>query len=118
MQPGPYYVYRCPGCKNLLVHGSYFTGNTFNAKIFSDGKMIAPMQPDFPDLTKCNKCSRIIWLSKSRVIGVYDFGTVVNPIWKDADTVEFLDVNDICKAISMEMYDNRDEEIYIRRLLW
>lgn len=63
MEPGKDLVYRCPQCGNFLRRQSISSGNTFIATVYSDGKMIAPMLPEFPNLTKCKKCNSIVWLS-------------------------------------------------------
>jgi hypothetical protein len=64
MLPGPTYFYQCPNCDNLLRRDSLNSGNTFGSEYYSDGKRIAPMLPEFPNLTKCSKCNTIFWLSK------------------------------------------------------
>lgn len=53
MIPGPNYVYKCPNCSALLTRESIASGNSFGSKLFSDGKRIAPMNPELPNLTKC-----------------------------------------------------------------
>ena len=73
MIPGPEYIYKCPNCGNLLSRGSLMSGNTFGAKLFSDGKRITPMLPEFPNLTKCKKCNRFIWVNKLQEVGTYEW---------------------------------------------
>jgi len=70
MTPGPDYIYECPNCGSLLKRGSINSGNTFISTLYSDGKMIAPMLPEFPNLTKCRKCDSILWLSEMKEIGI------------------------------------------------
>ena len=65
MLPGPNYIYKCPSCGNFIKIGSLISGNTYGAKLYSDGKRVAPMMPEFPDLTKCKKCNAI--LSKNKI---------------------------------------------------
>jgi len=118
MTPGPNYVYKCPNCGNLLTKESIISGNTFGAKIFSDGKRIAPMLPEFPDLTKCKKCNTIFWLSKLKEIGTYNWGDNVNSEWENAEEVEFLEIEDYFNAINKGIAENKDEEFYIRQRIW
>ena len=82
MMPGPDYVYQCPDCGNLITRGSLRSGNTFGAKIYSDGKRIAPMLPEFPDLTKCRKCNSIFWLSKLVELGSYKWNDEIDANWQ------------------------------------
>lgn len=118
MIPGRYYVYKCPNCGNLMSKGSLMSGNTFGAKIFSDGKRIAPMLPEIPDLTKCRKCDNIFWLSKLKEIGTYEWGD--NKILKlpIAFPAEFLGINDYFKALDSGVAENKQEESFIRQRIW
>ena len=118
MLPGPTYVYKCPNCGNLLSKGSLMSGNTFGAKIFSDGKRIAPMLPDFPNLTKCKKCNTIFWLSKLKEIGTYKRGDNKNPQWQKAVHAEFLEIEDYYNAIINGIAENKEEEIIVRQRIW
>lgn len=115
---GPIYVYKCPNCDNLLTNESLLSGNTFGASIFSDGKEIAPMLPEFPNLTKCKKCNTIFWLSKLKKIGAYEWGDEKNPYWQIADKAEFLEIEDYYNAISKGLAENKDEELFIRQRIW
>lgn len=118
MLPGPNYLYKCPTCSNLLKKGSIISGNTFGAKIFSDGKRIAPMLPEFPNLTKCKKCDTIFWLSKLKEIGTYEWGENENLEWENADNAEFLEIDDYYNAISNGIAENLQEELHIRQRIW
>ena len=64
MRTGPVECYKCPNCRNTLSKGSLLSGNTIGAKLFSDGKQIAPMLPEFPMITICTECDTIFWLNK------------------------------------------------------
>ncbi len=119
MIPGSNYVYKCPNCGNLLTKGSLMSGNTFGAKIFSDGKRVAPMLPEFPNLTKCKKCDTIFWLSKLQEIGAYNkWGDNENSQWQKADNAEFLEIEDYFNAIIKGIAENKDEELFIRQRIW
>lgn len=118
MLPGPNYVYKCPNCGNLLKVGSLMSGNTFDAEIFSDGKIITPMLPDYPNLTKCKKCELIFWLSKLTEIGTFEWGIDSDLEWQNADEAEFLEIDDYYNAIKKGIAENTDEELFIRQQLW
>ena len=94
------------------------SGNTFEAKIFSDGKIIAPMLPEFPNLTKCKKCKTIFWLSKLHEIGTFEWGADNNSDWENADEAEFLALDDYFEAITKGIAENTQEEILIRQRIW
>jgi hypothetical protein len=118
MLPGPNYIYKCPKCGNLISKRSLMSGNTFGAKLFSDGKRIAPMLPDFPNLTKCKKCETIFWLSKLKEIGTYEWNSQKNEEWQRADNADFPEIGDYYNAINSGIAENKEEEINIRHLIW
>ena len=98
--PGPDYIYECPKCSNLLKKASNASGNTFGSTLYSDGKMIAPMLPEFPNLTKCTKCDTILWLSEMKEIGTCDaWDKKCKPEWKNAVRVDFLGVTDLFRFL-------------------
>lgn len=108
--PGPNHIYSCPGCGNLLYTGSLASGNTFGAKLYSDGKQLAPMLPDFPSITKCKKCNTIFWLNEETLMGTEDIG----PERPNADYADFLSVYDCVTAINSDLCKSNDDEKYFR----
>lgn len=115
---GPTYVYKCSNCDNLLQKGSIISGNSIGAKLYSDGKLIARMFPDFPNLTKCKKCDTIFWISKQKEIGEYGWFEGEDSEWSDADNVEFLDIDDYFRALDEKLDENDKENLYIRTQIW
>ena len=116
MMPGPDYIYQCPKCSNLLRKGSLRSGNTFGGKLYSDGKMVAPMLPEFPNLTKCKKCDEILWLSDMEQLGT-DENT--KPEWETADRAEFLGVPDLLRFLEWDsVKNNAEKEEYVRFHIW
>jgi hypothetical protein len=118
MKYGPNYIYECPQCGNLIQRKSLLSGNTFDSKIYSDGKRIAPMLPEFPNLTECKKCRYIFWLTKANKIGEYSWGDKLNPLWKNADHAEFLSIHNYFKALKENVAENQHEELFIRKRIW
>lgn len=94
------------------------SGNNIGAKLYSDGKTIAPMLPEFPDLTKCKRCDNIFWLSKLEKIGTYEWWDHETPMWLKADRAEFLGIDDYFKAIDIGVAENELEEFFIRQGIW
>lgn len=122
--PGPTYVYKCPNCGNLLTKGSLMSGNTFGARMFSDGQRIAPMLPEFPDLTKCKKCDTMFWLSKLKKFRTYyDWSSIIfiSSEWENpdkTDKAEFLEIDEYYNAIIKGLAKNRKDERIIRKRIW
>jgi hypothetical protein len=123
MIPGPIYIYKCPHCGNILRNDSLLSGNTFGAKRYSDGRIIAPMLSENPDLTKCKQCHTFFWLSKLIEIGSIDYSarkerTNISYEWRYAKNAEFLNISDYFKALAQGLAENKGEEIYIRKKIW
>lgn len=118
MIPGPKYIYKCPNCGNLLSKESLNSGNTFGAEQFSDGKRIAPMLPEFPNLTKCEKCNNFLWLDKLKEIGTYGWKDNQNSNWQNADEAKFLEIDDYFDALKSEIVENKIDEGFIRKHIW
>jgi hypothetical protein len=120
MIPGPDYIYKCPKCAALLTVGSLTSGNTFGSVLFSDGKEVAPMLPDFPNLTKCNQCNTILWLSEMKEIATCDiWEEEFKPEWENADRADFLDIADLFRALELDsVKKSKKKEVYVRRQIW
>ena len=43
MLPGPNQIVACPHCEALAQYETLTSGNTFGARVWTDGKQIAPM---------------------------------------------------------------------------
>ena len=119
---GPDYFYKCPTCDAILKNRSIMSGNNFGATYFSDGECIAPMLPDYPNLTKCQKCDTILWLSDMKPLGDAHWGEEP-PEWKEAHYVEHLEINDLYAAL--EKLENKKKtskqkkrEIFVRQRIW
>lgn len=139
MEPGPDIIYKCPGCGNLIISASLLSGNNIGAKIYSDGKQIAPMLPEFPELTKCFKCKKIFFLSEAEEIGtcfcytyghqdLFDInnGKIVRcrrpyyqfTPWGKVQIAQHLKIKDYFKALDTGIAKNKKEELFIRVKIW
>ena len=68
-RPGPDIIRECPKCKTALAQQTMMSGNTFGARFWTDGKMVAPMSPDSPRLVKCPNCKALFWIDEARELG-------------------------------------------------
>lgn len=130
--PGPDYIYECPKCSALLKKGSNASENFIGSTLYSDGKRIAPMAPQFPNLTKCDQCDTILWLSEMNEIGICDFGIVESkpfpgevekekckPEWEKAERAKFLDVADLFRFLELDtVLNDKVNEKYVRYSIW
>ncbi len=93
------------------------SGNNMHEKMYSDGKTIAPMLPEFPHLSKCKKCDKIFWVSDLKEIGTFEWGDLDSK-WQNADNLEFLGIDDHFKALEAGIAKNKQEELFIRVRIW
>ena len=120
-QPGPELIYECPNCGWIFERSSIGSGNTFGALPFSDGKLIAPMLPDYGMFTKCGNCNAILDISVLTEIGIHDWYVThkskwyIDPSSKKWTHTESLGMQDFYKALALFP----QHELYIRqRILW
>ena len=121
MLPGPDTFYQCPKCPNLLYRGSLMSGNTFGQTLYSDGYRYYPMMIEFPHLVKCSKCNTIFWIDKAKELGTYEEGQqagIIDEQWENAQGVSFLSIEEYFRAIEMHVFNNKEEEIFIREKIW
>ena len=94
MIPGPDIIIACPTCHALARVFSLTSGNTIGASLWTDGKMIAPMLPCPPAITRCKTCDKIYWVASAEEIGEYSpwesEDSNVDPAWENAPSIEEL----------------------------
>lgn len=122
MKPGPDKVLKCPHCETPTIIFTLASGNTLDAQTWTDGKMIAPMLPQLPALTKCRTCGHFFWLSEAEVIGEIPlWGPELEKIpetWKKAERVRDLTETEFLEALKSGAANNRDQELYLRLGAW
>ncbi len=123
MTPGPEIIIECPHCSELLSRSSLGSGNTFGATHWSDGKMDAPMLPDYQEIVRCPKCEAFIWVKDAKEIGAYDWfneddNDDIPEEWKKAKSVIWPETSDFEKAIEKNQGTSKKREQYLRTQLW
>ena len=118
MIPGPSEYYKCPHCGQISMRGSLISGNTFGAELFSDGKRIAPMLPEFPLIVKCKNCKMFYWLNEKNKVPELNFPNKTENVNIKADEAEFLSIDEYQEIIDSKFNENEDEHKYFRMRLW
>ena len=108
--PGPDVIHECPICSKKVAVGSLLSGNTFGAKFYSDGKRIAPMLPEFPQITKCPDCGNIFWLDENSEIKLSQEENI--------ESARFLNVYEYLEAIENKNYSSSTNELFLRTRVW
>ena len=125
MIPGPIYIHQCPHCIKLISRYSLLSGNSNGVKVYSDGKTIKAIAPEFPIITKSTNCKNIFWIKDAKQIGSYElrlFGDSdeenTKKEWKEAESASKLSVYDLISVLGTEITKTKDLEIYIRERIW
>lgn len=111
-------IYKCPDCGTYFKQMNIFSGNNLGAEYYSDGKCIAPMNPDLPIFTKCKRCGAIL-----RIKGLSDCTENVDSfvrkgILTEKDVrdgipyCEHLDIEDLYKAL--QLFPNSERDIRVK----
>ena len=68
------------------------SGNTFGARVWTDGKQVAPMLPHPPAVVKCRNCAECYWLAETKEVGTVEQwegeDRQVDPAWAAAQEVQ------------------------------
>ena len=119
MLPGPNIVIACPLCGALAKYGTLLSGNTFGARIWSDGKQVAPMLPERPQFVQCHTCHEVYALSDAKELGEVPLGTnAANPEWDSAPFVAEPDEASYYNAIAKSDANDADRHRNLRHLAW
>jgi hypothetical protein len=117
MTPGPTVIRRCSACSKLIAQHTIASGNTFGAKLWTDGKRRAPMLPEQPWLVKCGHCSALVWIDEQEKLGT------ASP-WKDtagafAGALAYLTpVTSDYERLSRDPTQAPEKQRYLRQCFW
>jgi hypothetical protein len=115
---GENYIYQCPGCTNKISRESLMSGNTFGANYYSDGKRIAPMLIEFPNITKCKNCNSIFWIKNATELGTSDWFDDSNEKKEKIQEASFLTIQEYFEALERKVHQSKAEERDIRVSIW
>jgi len=106
-------IFKCPNCGNFLLKKVIASAITFGSTLYSDGKNISSGLEDLPpNLTKCERCDTIFWLSDLKSIGKTHCS---DPKWRNAEYAKFLNIKDLFRALAMV---ESQKEKTIRTWIW
>lgn len=113
MIPGFPITISCPHCRYLAYRETVMSRNNLRAKHWSDGKITAPMWPEFPELVLCEKCDNFYWVRQALI--VYDFPGE-EEAEKKQDKINFLKFPTFFQYF--RALDTIPDEHYIRIRIW
>jgi len=119
MMPGPDIIYKCPKCGSFLKNKSLMSGNTIGACHYSDGKVIAMMMPEYPYITKCEKCKKIFWLEEEFEVGTCNAWDESDSQYANVSYANFLSIEEYFEALELDgIIRKKKDELYIRQRIW
>jgi hypothetical protein len=112
MRPPTLYCFTCPNClssNQLSYRGS---GNSFDSKLYSDGKMTGPMMPDDETkVGKCTECKTVSWIDGN----LAESDQFYHPSVKISKKPRLYDYLKLLKA---SPFLNTEQEFYIRHKIY
>lgn len=122
MIPGPEQIVACPYCNALAKYMTLTSGNTFGARVWTDGKQVAPMMPRLPAVVKCHHCAECFWLADAKKVGtVQRWGgedRQVDPAWTAAQVVQEPTEEEYYEAVRKGLAADLQQEWTLRILSW
>ncbi|WP_042500488.1 hypothetical protein [Thermaerobacter marianensis] len=131
MEPAPDFIIRCPreGCTAHYRVRRYASGNTLGARVWTDGRIAAPMWPEEPEITRCDACGAYFWLDQAPKVAVAepiveDYDAEGRRVGRDAGEwdvpdVRFLSPREHLEALaSGDLCATPEQERRLRWLLW
>src|SRR5690242_15240474 len=82
MIPGPDIVIACPACEALHRYRSLRTGSSSGSWSWTDGRVISPLIPDWPRITRCHACGGFFWVYRAEEVGTLDEARVFEPVYE------------------------------------
>ena len=120
MSPGKTLIKQCSQCSQLIAETTLRSGNTFGAVFWTDGKCVAPMMPELPEIIQCPQCHTNLWLADLEQVGELDPS--------GESPAEGFSPDDVCDFDELRPEDYRavldteglkdDREINLRISLW
>lgn len=90
------------------------SGNNIGASIYSDGKQIAPMFPEYPYLCKCQICKSFYWLNDKTEIDLTNISDNIHQY-----SARFLKIDEYFEALQvMNSLDSSHERFMRFQIYW
>ena len=124
MLPGPNQIIACPHCCGLARYGTWLSGSSFGAIVWSDGKQeaLGMMPPRPPPVVRCRHCAVYYWLAEGEKVGTVKpwggEGQQVNPAWNAAQEVEKPTEEEYYQALETNLAKDHQQERSLRVLAW
>jgi hypothetical protein len=121
MIQGPDVVLACPHCQTLArlftVAGADATGGTS----WTDGYQEMPMTPAQPNISRCRKCGKLMWVAQCAPVGMIEETEPPKPEhaeWRELPYLEPVDEAGYIEALETGMAEYPEQETELRVFAW
>lgn len=124
---GPDVILVCPHCRNIFIRHTIGSGNSVGARVWSDGKMLAPMMPILPIIHWCGHCRNYFFIEDAEEVGNAPMSSFISG-HEVIDTWDNMEINDYMAAIEtgvfnwrkykLEQNGKKERERQLRMRLW
>lgn len=115
----PDLVLECPKCKTIARHPGLFRGGMAGARMWTDGRIHAPMIPDIPSITRCGHCDATYWIADATEIGTVRLGDPMAPDeWLKAPPTRLLTATELLEALEAGLGDTTAKQFRLRLMVW
>ena len=120
MTPGPIIIRKCSSCGKHISQRTLRSSNTFGARLWTDGKMDAPMLPEQLRLAKCQHCNTLVWIEELQQVGKIEPRSSDNPDLaklRDAKPPDTPTLEEYTDYLDSGVTD-KEKERFIRLQIW
>ncbi len=118
MLPDSNVIVACPHCEGRATYMTLLSGNTYGARVWTDGKQYAPMLPPPPGVVQCSHCPDCYWLSDAKKIGNLKIWPAKNRQWPTDPRAEEPSEDGYYLALEKGLGRDLQQERQLRILAW
>jgi len=118
MTPGPNLILRLPNSTTLTQITSLDSSNNFGATYWTDGRCVAPMDPDEHWLRVHRRTGEFFWTDECEEIGRDTTWGGISSEWKHIPFADDPEADDFLHAIKNGLADNPKKLRYLRVWFW
>lgn len=122
--PAPPQIIKCPGSEEVRQVPGWRSGNTFGRELWTDGYVLAPMMPSFPQISRCGNAGPMFWVEDLPKLGEVPFSPdseqarALPAEWLKAPAVRRLTETEFLDAIDQGLGTTLERLLHLRLHAW
>ena len=118
MIQGPDVVLACPHCQTLARLFTVASPDGSGCLSWTDGYQELPMTPAQPNISRCRKCGKLMWVATCAQVGIIEEAKPEHAEWRELPYLEPVDEADYLEAVSSGMAELEEQETELRVFAW